>query len=252
VTRQSSEQEDKTAMIRSTELPAGASTAEPNPDLSIRIDGARPPAAATVARLDALCGRAEDLDPAGGVAVVWLTGAPDPSWTLGLAVALVNKWERALRRLERLDLPTLAVATGDCGGTALEALLATDYRIADSTLRLLLPADPSGIWPGMALYRMTNQIGVAAARRAVMRGAAIPAAAALELQLVDEVVDDPRAALPAAINLIGGAGGTGSGGTAMRRQLILDAPTTTFENALGSHLAACDRVLRRVPVEALR
>lgn len=249
--RQSSEQEDKTAMIRSAEPPA-ASAAVLNPDLSIRIDGSHPPAAATVAQLDALCGRAEDLDPAGGVAVVWLTGAPDPSWTRGLEVALVNKWERALRRLERLDLPTLAVATGDCGGTALEVLLATDYRIADSTLRLLLPADPSGIWPGMALYRMTNQIGVAGTRRAVMRGAGIPAATALELQLVDEVVDDPQAALPAAIGLIGGAVGTGSSGTAMRRQLILDAPTTTFENALGSHLAACDRVLRRVPAEALR
>ena len=37
----------------------------------------------------------------------------------------------------------------------------------------------------------------------------------------------------------------------MRRQLMLDAATTTFENALGSHLAACDRVLRRIPAEAL-
>ncbi len=46
-----------------------------------------------------------------------------------LTVALVSKWERALRRLERLPAVTIAVADGDCGGPALDALLATDYRI---------------------------------------------------------------------------------------------------------------------------
>jgi isomerase DpgB len=32
---------------------------------------------------------------------------------------------------------------------------------------------------------------------------------------------------------------------AIRRQLLLDAGHTRFEDALGSHLAACDRALRR-------
>ncbi|MCF3135740.1 enoyl-CoA-hydratase DpgB [Streptomyces olivochromogenes] len=217
-----------------------------DPALVLRIDGSRPLTAELVAELDALCARVEDTaEP--GVAVLRLSGAPDPQWTQDLAVPLVNKWERALRRLERLDIATLAVATGDCGGTALEALLAADYRIAGPGLRMLLPAGPDGAWPGMALYRLANQIGVGVTRRIVLRGLPVPAPRALELQLVDEVAVDPEAALAQAAAQMGAVPG---GGMAMRRQLMLDATTTSFEDALGSHLAACDRVLRREPAGA--
>ncbi|KOG89867.1 enoyl-CoA hydratase, partial [Streptomyces varsoviensis] len=37
---------------------------------------------------------------------------------------------------------------------------------------------------------------------------------------------------------------------AIRRQLLLDARTTSFEDALGPHLAACDRLLRGTAQEA--
>ena len=33
---------------------------------------------------------------------------------------------------------------------------------------------------------------------------------------------------------------------AIRRQLLLEAATTSYEDALGAHLAACDRELRRL------
>ena len=39
---------------------------------------------------------------------------------------------------------------------------------------------------------------------------------------------------------------------AIRRQLMLEAPTATFEDALGVHLAACDRSLRRLAVAVAR
>jgi isomerase DpgB len=32
---------------------------------------------------------------------------------------------------------------------------------------------------------------------------------------------------------------------AIRRQLLLDAPTVSFDDALGVHLAACDRAIRQ-------
>jgi isomerase DpgB len=32
---------------------------------------------------------------------------------------------------------------------------------------------------------------------------------------------------------------------AVRRRLLLEAPSATFEDALGAHLAACDRLMRR-------
>ena len=180
--------------------------------------------------------------------IVRVSGAPRGPWARDLNVALVSKWERGLRRLERLPAATIAVADGDCGGAALDALLATDYRIAAASARLLVPIAGGATWPGMALYRLASQAGAAAIRRAVLFGAPIGAAAALALHLVDEVADDLAAALAATAEL---AASRSSGPElAIRRQLMLDAATTSFEDALGAHLAACDRVLRRAAAEA--
>lgn len=110
--------------------------------------------------------------------------------------------------------------------------------------------DDGATWPGMALFRLARHgASTAAIRRAVLFGTPIEAADALALQLVDEVVDDPAAAEAVARQRAGAVGGSE---LAIRRQLLLDAPTTSFEEALGVHLAACDRVLRRsaVGVEA--
>ncbi len=214
---------------------------EAHPGLVVRIDGAQPPTAASVAELSAFCDAVEDHGAA-TAAVVRVSGAPGAGWTDGLDVRLVNKWERAVRRLERLAAPTVAVADGDCGGPALDALLATDYRMATASVRLVVPAAADGAWPGMALYRLANQAGVTATRRAVLFGTPIPVAEALGLHLVDEVVDDPAAGPARAAELAARYEGNG---LAIRRQLMLDATTTSFEEALGTHLAACDRVLRR-------
>lgn len=209
--------------------------------LILRIDGGLPPSAESVAALAAACDSAEDR---GGrtALVIHLSGAPRGPWASGVDVALVSKWERALRRLERLRATSVAVATGDCGGPALDALLATDYRIAATSLRLLVPVEAGATWPGMALYRLTSQAGAAAIRRAVLFGVPIGAAEALTLRLVDEVTDDPDGALAASAALTGAFAGTE---VSVRRQLMLDATTASFEDALGAHLAACDRTLRR-------
>jgi isomerase DpgB len=203
-----------------------------------RIDGSAPLSAETVAAVTALCEQVEDSGAA--VAVLHLTGAPAAGWAESLQVPLVNKWERALRRLERLDAATVAVVSGVVGGTAVEALLATDHRIAVAGTSLSLAAEDNGTWPGMALYRLVSQAGVAGARRTVLFGAAIDAERALALQLVDQVVGTEEEAQAALATVTAAAGRW----PAMRRQLMLDAATTSFETALGSHLAACDRVLR--------
>jgi isomerase DpgB len=204
------------------------------------IDGAEPPSAELVARVGEACDRVEAR---GGPLIVRVSGAPADSWTDGLTVALVSRWERALRRLERLPAATVGIADGDCGGTALDALLATDSRVATTSARLAVPVDSSGTWPGMALYRLVHQgANAAAIRRAVLFGDPIGALDALALQLVDDVTDDVAGALADAAGLTG----SGSGAElAIRRQLMLDASTVSFEDALGVHLAACDRTLRR-------
>lgn len=231
------------------ETQAAACTAEAGPgggDLAVRIDASRPLTMALVEALGYACDRAED--PGGGMVVVHVSGVPGDSWAGDLTVALVSKWERGLRRLERLAATTIAVATGDCGGLALDALLATDYRIATRSVRLLVPTAAGATWPGLGLYRLTRQ-AAAAARRAALFGAPISADTALALQVVDELTDDPARALAGALELASAFSGTE---LAIRRQLMHDAPGTGFDEALGVHLAACDRMLRRSSALELR
>jgi isomerase DpgB len=205
----------------------------------LRIDGAQPLSAATVEAVMAVCDRVED---GAGTVGIRLTGAPRPGWTHELTVGLVTKWERAVRRLERLPCVTAAVVSGDCGGTALDVLLATDLRVADRGARLLMPVEEASTWPGMAVYRLVQQAGTSATRRAVLLGVPIEAADAVALHLLDRVTDDPAGELAA---MAGAAGLISPRELAIRRQLMFEASARTFEDALGSHLAACDRVLRR-------
>lgn len=212
-----------------------------NSELVLRLDGTRPLSAASVEELAGLCDRAEDHRESGPV-TIHVTGAPPAGWSEGLTVGLVSKWERVVRRFERLSRVTIVVASGDCAGMALDLLLAADVRIVAPGTRLLLAEAGGATWPGMTVHRLTQQAGAAAIRRAVLLGAPIDADRALALNLVDEISDDPAAALADLAEAVDAVDGKE---IAIRRQLIFEAGSTTFEDALGAHLAAADRALRR-------
>ncbi|MFD6309261.1 enoyl-CoA-hydratase DpgB, partial [Streptomyces sp. NPDC060223] len=201
--------------------------------LTLTVDGREPLSAATIQDVQEICDRAESRGDT-GILTVSATGAPEGDWTGGLDVMLVSKWERALRRLERLPMAIVAVATGDCGGTALDAFLAADVRAATHGTRLLVGLDAAGTWPGMAGYRLVQFAGTARIRKAVLFGLPIEGPEALRLGLVDELVHDPAVAVAAAAGLTSGLSGKE---LAIRRQLLFDAATTPFEDALGPHLA---------------
>jgi isomerase DpgB len=203
----------------------------------LEIDGAEHVTTASVRAVEAACAAAERS----GFLAMSVTGVPDGTRS-GVDVALVSKWERALRRLERLAATTVAVATGSVGGIALDALLATDYRIATPGTRLEVSMSGATTWPGMALYRLVQQAGVAPIRRTVLFGHPLTATRAVALNLVHEIVDAPPAALAAVASMAELRSGRE---LAIRRQLMHDAATTSFEDALGAHLAACDRMLRQ-------
>lgn len=211
-------------------------------DLVLRVDGSEPVAATTVEAVLSICDRAED-GYATGLLTVQVSGAPHPGWTKDLSVGLTTKWERAVRRLERLSLLTVAVAAGDCGGTALDLLLATDVRIAVAGTRLVVAVSGDATWPGMALYRLARQGTTARLRRGALLGTPVDAEQAAAAGVIDVVVDQPDQAVAE----IAAAAATITGKElAIRRQLMLDAEEHSFEEAVGSHLAACDRTLRRV------
>ena len=93
----------------------------------------------------------------------------------------------------------------------------------------------------MALYRLANQVGAGRARQLALFGTELPADRAAEWGLLDEVVPDPAARSAEVLDAFAGTRGKE---LAIRRRLLLDAGYTSFEDALGAHLAACDRALR--------
>lgn len=184
-------------------------------DLVIRVDGRQSPSAEAIADIEAVCDAAEDRDEYGRL-IIHVSGAPRRPWADDLTPTVVSRWERALRRLERLPAITVAVACGDCGGTALDALLITDWRIAAPSVRLLLPVHAGATWPGLALHRLARRAGTAAVRRMLLLGLPVDAGDALALRLVDELTDDTAVALGAVPRLFGPE-------VAMRRKLMFDA-----------------------------
>lgn len=216
-------------------------------EATLSVDGAEPLSAELIARVSGVCDLAESAGRPERV-VLHVSGAPDRSWTGGAGVALVNRWERVLRRLERLPLVTIAVVDGDAGGAALDALLVADYRLATSRARLVVATDAGSTWPGMALFRLVKQSSVTASvRRAALFGDPIDARLAFALALVDEVTDDLPGALARAAEKTAAFSGPE---LAIRRQLLLDAGCTSYDEALGAHLAACDRALRKAGAAA--
>lgn len=196
--------------------------------------------AALIAAVNGLCDSAED-GSAGTALLIQLQAGPAPEATEPVDVSLVNQWERALRRLERVGIPTVATVDGACGACGLALLLATDYRIVTPRLRLGLALGGEAILPGMVLHRLASQIGAAHARRVALFGAELNAATASILGLADLVSEEPA---PAAAAFIGGLSGTTLSGLAVRRRLVLEASSGNYEDSLGTHLAACDRALR--------
>lgn len=195
-------------------------------------------------RLRGLC---EDVAAGSGRSVVVLRLASQPDavreWPGPVGVQDVNRWERTLRRLTRLPTGIISVAEGTCAGAGLDLLLASDFRLCTADVRLLLPVNDGHFWPGTAVHALVQQVGLAVARRIVLWGEDLTAEEAVRIGLVDQVTTDLEAAVHEATFLLGRISDRE---LAVRRALLADAVTSTIDDALGIHLAACDRELRRL------
>ncbi|AGP51685.1 hypothetical protein [Streptomyces rapamycinicus] len=98
-------------------------------------------------------------------------------------------------------------------------------------------------WSGMSVYRLAQHLGLARARRIVLWGTDIPLAEATDMGLVDQVGDDlVEGVHTAAVS----RGRLSDLETRIRRLLLQEAAYAEYDDALGAHLAACDRELRRL------
>ncbi len=143
--------------------------------------------------------RGEGESFSAGIDVSTLLGLAEshgPHWQQRMR-AITDEFQGVLNRLERLELPTIALLHGHCLGLALELALACDLRLAAEGTALGLPETLLGIIPDVGgTTRLTRLVGPARAKELIFTGRRIDAAQAEQWGIVNGVVS--RAELVAA------------------------------------------------------
>lgn len=106
-------------------------------------------------------------------------------------LALVQRAQGILNRLEALRFPTVAMIRGFCLGGGMELALACRYRVAeeDPRTRLGLPEVKLGIHPGFGgTVRVTQLIGAVPGMELMLTGRTVDARAAARMGLIDYAV----------------------------------------------------------------
>ncbi len=161
----------------------------------------------SMAARDQLARLFDELGRDDGVRSIVLTGAGDKAFTAGGDIAgFLERDPEELSRLawnvaaaERCPKPVIAKLRGYAFGVGLELTLACDFRIAADDVELGLPEIKLGMIPGSGgTQRLARLVGLGRAKDMVLRGRRIPAAEALAIGLVTEVV--PAAELDAAVS----------------------------------------------------
>ena len=102
---------------------------------------------------------------------------------------ITDEYQRVLTRLERLELPTIALLHGHCLGLAMELALACDLRIAAEGTKLGLPESRLGLIPDVGgTTRLTRLVGPARAKELIFTGRQIDAGQAERWGIVNYVV----------------------------------------------------------------
>lgn len=190
--------------------------------------------------LNALCATLAER-PGSALAFIQLEGAGASFPYASATIQDLNRWERVLRKAERLDAPTILSASGICGGLSLDVMLVSDIRTASDDFYLHLPSDEGAFWPGMALYRLVQQTSLAKARQIVLHDGGLSLPECLSIGLIDKHLADPqRYLLDAPYTFTRRQAQS----YPVLRRLMTEASASAYEDAIGTHLAACDRSLR--------
>lgn len=135
------------------------------------------------------------------VRVILLTGSGERAFAAGADIRALaetdaesgriasERGQQVLLQIERCGKPVIACVNGVALGGGCELALACTFRIASERAKLGLPELKLGLIPGYGgTQRLPRLLGRSAALRLMLTGAAVDAAEALRLGLVDEVV----------------------------------------------------------------
>ncbi|WP_374688318.1 enoyl-CoA hydratase/isomerase family protein [Promineifilum sp.] len=110
-----------------------------------------------------------------------------PHWQQRMR-AITDEYQGVLNRLERLELPTIALLHGHCLGLAMELALACDLRLAAEGTLLGLPEARLGMIPDVGgTTRLTRLVGPARAKELIFTGRRFDAATAERWGIVNDV-----------------------------------------------------------------
>jgi 3-hydroxyacyl-CoA dehydrogenase len=127
-------------------------------------------------------------------------------------------------RMEQLHKPIVAAIEGVALGGGFELALACHWRIGARGAKVGLPEVRLGLIPGAGgTLRFTRLAGPAAALEAITSGAQIPATRALELGLLDAVVEEAR-----------------SGAIAFAHDAVAEGRTLRIASELSEHIRDVD------------
>jgi 3-hydroxyacyl-CoA dehydrogenase / enoyl-CoA hydratase / 3-hydroxybutyryl-CoA epimerase len=111
------------------------------------------------------------------------------------AEAHARRGQQVLRRLERLEIPTVAALHGACLGAGAELALACAYRVAADApgTRIAFPEVEFGLLPVLGgIVRLPRLVGLGAALGMMLEATPLTAAEALDTGLVDAVLPAAR------------------------------------------------------------
>ncbi len=140
------------------------------------------------------CGGDENLR------AIVLRGAGDRAFSAGVdlrqmkdldplaAETFIRTLHAAARSLLNAPLPVVAAIRGPCLGGALELALACDIRVASDDASFGLPEVKVGLPSVIEASLLPPTVGLGRARRLILTGETIDAAAALSIGLIDEIV----------------------------------------------------------------
>jgi len=147
----------------------------------------------------------EKIQKAQSLRVVIITGAGDRAFVAGAdiksmvqlggrAIAdYIELGQRAMRAIETARVPVIAAVNGYALGGGLELALACDMIVASTEAKLGAPEVALGIIPGFGgTQRLMSRCGIGTTRRLVFTGERVSAEEALQLGLVDKVVEHSR------------------------------------------------------------
>ncbi|MEQ1762336.1 MAG: enoyl-CoA hydratase/isomerase family protein [Pyrinomonadaceae bacterium] len=108
------------------------------------------------------------------------------------AAGFADRGQRLMNMIATIDARTIAAANGYCYGGALDLALACDSRIASPNAEFCHPGGSLGIMTGWGgTQRLPRLVGETAALEMFLTGKKVSADEALEIGLIDQIVDDP-------------------------------------------------------------